>query len=159
MCEYCDQLKHIVTQSPTKVCPTCAKPLSVTDTSHTCSRCVLYALIYQNTFAHRWNDIQTALTATRHTQLHPSLNSPRPVQHTTPPRDRGKPSVPVVPITTALTRPRPKMIINLALTSHTLEAIQQVLMTTPASRHCSVTHISPPPPPRPCHLQCHRWTA
>ena len=103
---------------------TCAMHLSDTDAPHTCSRCVLYNLINQNTFAQRWNDIQVSLTSTRHQQLHPSLNSPQPVKHTTPPRDMGKPSVNVLPNTTDITRTRPNMQINLALTSHTLEAIQ-----------------------------------
>ena len=45
MYEYCDQLKHILTQSPATACPAYAKPLSATDTPNTCSSCVLYALI------------------------------------------------------------------------------------------------------------------
>ena len=66
------------------------------------------------------------------------------MKHTTPSRDKGKPSVSVVPLTTDTFRTRPNMFINLALTSHTLEAIQQVLTATPATNHCTTTHISYP---------------
>ena len=118
MCKYCDQLQHVLIPSPVTACPVCARPLFATDKPHICSRRVLYALIHQNTFANRWNDIQTASTATRPTQLHPSLNSPPPVPHIKPPRDRGNPSVAVLPITPAITRKRPKMITNLALTNY-----------------------------------------
>ena len=36
------------------------------------------------------------------------------------------------------------MFINLALTSHTLETIQQILTATPATNHCTTKHISHP---------------
>ena len=39
------------------------------------------------------------------------------------------------------------MIVDLALTSHTHEAIQQVLTATPAAHHCTTTHISHPTVP------------
>ena len=141
MCEYCDQLKHVLTQSPVTACPACARPLSATDTPHTCSSCVLYTLIHQNTFAQRWSDIQTPLTTTRHQQLHPSLNSPPPVKHTTPPSDNGKPSGAILPIPTDITRTQPNMLVNLALPTHTLAAIQQVLTATPISHQCTTTHV------------------
>ena len=66
------------------------------------------------------------------------------MKHTTPSRDKGKPSVSVVPLTTDTFRTRPNMFINLALTSHTIEAIQQVLTATPVTNHCTTTHISYP---------------
>ena len=43
-----------------------------------------------------------------------------------------------------MTRTRPKMIVNLALSPHTLEAIQQVLTARPATNHCTTTQISHP---------------
>ena len=46
MCEFCDQLKRVLTQSPTTACPACARPRSATDTPHACSRCVLYTIIH-----------------------------------------------------------------------------------------------------------------
>ena len=145
MCEYCDQLTHVLTPSPVTACPACTKPLSDTDTPHTCSRCVLYALIHQNTFAQRWSDIQTSHTPIRPQQIHASLNTPQPVKHITPPSDKGKPRVNVLPNTTAVIRTRPNIHLNLALTQHTLQAIQQVLTATPATRTCTTTHISHPP--------------
>ena len=142
MCEYCDQLKYVPTQSPATACPVYAKPNS--DTPSTCSDCVLYALIHQNTFVQRWNDVQTSLTTTRRQQIHPSLNYPQPVEHTTPPHDKGRPGVSVLATDTNTTQTWPNMFINLALTTHTLGGIRQVLMTTPASRLCTTTHISHP---------------
>ena len=138
MCEYCDQLKHVLTQSPVTACPARARPFFATDTPHTCSRCLLYALIHQNTFAQRWNDIQHMLTTTRPQQLHASLNTPQPVKHTSPPQDKEDPSVSDIPPKTATTRTHPTMIVDLAISSHTLEAIQQFMTATPAM------HISHP---------------
>ena len=144
MCEYCDQLQRALTASPVTACPACARPLSATDTPHTCARCVLYTLIHQNTFAHRWNDIQTVLTTTRHLQIHASLNTPQPVKHTAPPCDKEEPSVSVITPITANTRTHPTMSVDLALTSHALEAIQQFMTATPATNHCNTAHISHP---------------
>ena len=140
MYEYCDQIKHVLTQSPVTACPACAIPLSATDTPHTCSRCVLYALIHQNTFAHRWNDIQTTLTTTRHQQIHPSFNDPQPVKHTTPPRNNGRHSDSAIAINTTNTQTSTKLILNLVLTTHTINTIQQILTATPALRLCYLFH-------------------
>ena len=144
MCEYCDQLQRALTPSPVTACPVCARPLSATDTPHTCARCILYALIHQNTFAQRWNEIQQILTTTRPQQIHPSLNDPQPVRHTTPPRPKDTPSDSTTASNTVNTQTTTRMVINLALTTHTLQAIQQILIATPASRLCTTTHISHP---------------
>ena len=40
--------------------------------------CVVLALIHQNTFVERWNDIQNALAPDQKPQLHPSIKSPQP---------------------------------------------------------------------------------
>ena len=143
MCEYCAQLKHVLTQSSVTACQEFSRPLSATDKPHTCSRCVLYALIHQNTFAHRWDDIQHMLTTTRPQQIHASLNTPPP-KHTAPPHDKGEASISAVPPTTTTARTHPTMIVELALTSHTHEAIQQILKATPAANHCTTTHIPHP---------------
>ena len=66
------------------------------------------------------------------------------MKHTTPSRDKGKPSDSVLAINTDNTQTSTKLFINLVLTTHTLEAIQHILTATPASRLCTTTHISHP---------------
>ena len=144
MCEYCDQLQRVLTPSPVTACPACARPLSATDKPHTCSRCVLYALIHQNTFAQRWDDIQLMITTPRPQQIHASLNTPQPVTHKAPLPVHENPSVSSIPPNTITTRQHPIMVVDLALTSHTTEAIQQFITAHPAAHRCTTTHISHP---------------
>ena len=56
-------------------------------------------------------------------------------------RQGGGSSVSVVPPITDITRTRPKMIANLALTSHTLDSIQQILTATPTPNLFTTSHI------------------
>ena len=144
MCEYCDQLQRVLTPSPVTACPACARPLSAIAKPHTCSRCVLYALIHQNTFAQRWDDIQHMITTTRPQQIHASLNTPQPVPHTAPPRAKEEASVSAVPPITDVTPPRPQFRVHLAITSHSLAAITQVLAAVPTKNHCTTLHLSHP---------------
>ena len=143
MCEYCDQLKYVLTKSPVIDCPKCATPLTNTDIPSTCSGYFIYALIHQNAFAQRWNDIQTSLITTRHKHIHPSLNYPQPVEHATLPRDKDRHSKAVLATNTDTIQTR-VFSVNLALTTHKLGLIRQVLTSTPASRQCTKTHISNP---------------
>ena len=66
------------------------------------------------------------------------------MRHTTPPRHKDTPSDSTTAITTANTQTTTRMVINLVPTTHTLHAIQQILIATPASRLCTTTHISHP---------------
>ena len=49
-----------------------------------------------------------------------------------------------IAINTANTPTRTRLVVNLILTTHTLHAIQQILIATPASRLCTTTHLSHP---------------
>ena len=84
------------------------------------------------------------LTTTRPQQIHASLNTPQPVKHTAPPHDKGEASVSAVPPITDVTPPRPQVRVHLALTSHTLAAITQVLAAVPTKK--PLYTIAPPPP-------------
>ena len=84
MCEYCYLIRYVLTKSPTNDCPTCASPYPDDGIPSTYASCIIFALIHQNTFAERWNDIQNSLTPTQQQQLHPSLNNPQPDLHAVP---------------------------------------------------------------------------
>ena len=71
------------------------------------------------------------------------------MQHITPSHDKEEPSVSTVPPITDVTRQRPKLIVNIVLTSHTLEAIQQVMTATPAPNLYTTPHIAHPTLPLP----------
>ena len=53
MCEHCALLEHVITKSSTDDCPVCASPNPDDGSPSTCSDCVVFALIHQNTFAER----------------------------------------------------------------------------------------------------------
>ena len=144
MCEYCDLLHQVIRKSPTNDCPACAMPHTDANDLSTCLLCVLYALVHQNTFDQRWNDIQTSLTATRQQKVHSSLIYPKPVKNATPPRDKGRPSVLVLATKTDTTQTRTNIVINLTLTARTLGAIQQILRAIPTTNQCTIKHISHP---------------
>ena len=85
MCEYCDLLHRVICKSPTNDCPACTIPNTDANNLSTCPICVLYALVHQNKFSQRWNDIQTAVPTTRRAQINASLNSPQRMAQSTPP--------------------------------------------------------------------------
>ena len=141
MCEYCDLLQHVIRKSPTNDFLACAMPHTDANTLSTCSVYVLYALIHQNTFAQRWNDIQTAVTTAQRIQINASLNSPQRMECATPPRGRGIPIRSDVPTDTVTNQPSTHMSVNLALSKTTLGMIRQILITPPATHRCAREYI------------------
>ena len=144
MCEHCNLLRHLITKSHTKTCPACASPHAGSDTTSTCPKCVVCALLYQNTFDQRWTDIQTAANTTRPAQIYPSLNSPQPMAGAPDPGNRGRPNASVLATGTEPTPPSTHTTVNLALTKHTLDQIHQVLLTNTTSVQCPTIHIPHP---------------
>ena len=147
MCEYCDLFHHVIRTSPTKVCPACAMPNADANNLSTCPICVIYALLYQNMFAQRWNDIQTVVPTTRCAQIHASHNSLQRKECATSPHKRGLPIGSNVPTATVSTASSTHMFVNLALTENTLGTIRNILATLPATHRC--TNIPIPHPVMP----------
>ena len=144
MCEYCDLFHHVIRTSPTKVYPACAMPNADANNLSTCPICVIYALLYQNMFAQRWNDIQTVVPTTRCAQIHASHNSLQRKECATSPHKRGLPIGSNVPTATVSTASSTHMFVNLALTENTLGTIRNILATLPATHRCTNIHIPHP---------------
>ena len=103
-------------------------PYTDANTLSTCFVYVLYALVHQNAFSQRWNDIQTAVTTD--------------MECATPPRGRSIPIRSDVPTDTVTNQPSTHMSVNLALPKTTLGTIRQILIAPPATYRCAREHIS-----------------
>ena len=135
--EHCNLLRHIITRSHTNTCPACASPHEVTDTTSTCPDCVVYALLYQNTFNQRWTAIQTAANTIRPAQLYPSINSPPPMAGATAKSVYRRHNASIRNNSIAFVSPPAHMLVNLALSKHTLDELTQTLTVNPTNRNCN----------------------
>ena len=144
MCEHCALLQHIITKSSTDDCPACASPHTDDGSPSTCAGCVIFALIHHNTFAERWIEIQYDLAPAQPTQLHPSLNSQQHDLTASPTNQQDASSLSLAKPETYSTSPVLRIAINLVLSSHTKQAVQQVLAVNPSLPLCTTVHISHP---------------
>ena len=128
MCEYCTLLRYVLTKSQTNDCPACASLQPDEGIPSACASCVVYALINQNIFAERWNEMQHALAPAQQPQIYPSINGPQPGL---------RPSS----LKTHRASPPTHRAINLDLTERKLAKIRHVLTVTPNSNNCINVHI------------------
>ena len=140
MCKYCDLLRHVLTQSSRNACSSCASPYTGTEHPIIYSGCVVYALIHQNTFSQRWNEIQLIVTAIPSVQTHPSINSSHSIEETIPPRRQGILRFSSLATTTDSPQPLTRMTVNLITPPYTLEEIRQILTATPTSHQYTNVH-------------------
>ena len=148
MSEYCDLIRYVLPKSPTNVYPSCATPQSGADIPSIFSGCIIYALIHQNIFSQRWNDIQLAVTATPPAQIHTSLNSPQPIASTTTTQQLYGPHVLSQASKADLSPATTRRSVTLAMTTHTLGEIRHVLTTTLSSPLSTKVYIYHPAFPR-----------
>ena len=149
MCEHCALLRHVITKSSTNACPACASPHSDDGIPSTCTGCVIFAIIHQNTFAERSTELQHNLAPAQPSQLHPSLNSPQPGHRASPAQTYGA-STESSPV---LQPASPASVIrhctNIVLPLHTHTEIRQVLTSNPSSPKCTNIHLDHPTMPLP----------
>ena len=144
MCEHCALLRHVITKSSTNDCPACASPHTDDGIPSTCAGCIIFALIHQNTFAERWTALQHNLAPAPPSQLHPSLNSPQYDLIASPTTQQDASSLARVKPHQDSTSPVLRTTINLLLSSHTQQAVQQVLAANPSSPLSTTVHIFHP---------------
>ena len=144
MCEHCALLRYVLTKSPTNGYPACASTHPDDGNPSTCASCAIFALIHQNTFAKRWNDIQNALVVDHQPQLHPSLDSLQPGISSSSPTSYGASPL-FIPVTNpASPAPIVRYSINLILPPHAHVELQKVFTVNLSSNLCTMIHIAHP---------------
>ena len=144
MCEHCALLRHVITKSSTNDCPTYASQHTDDWIPFTCAGCTIFALIHQNTFAERWTELQHNLASAQPTRIHPSLNSQQHDLFASPTNRQDTSSPPLANPKPESTSSVLRTAINLVLSSHNRQAVQQVLANIPSSNLCTTVHISYP---------------
>ena len=144
MCEHCALLRHVITKLSTDDCPACASPYTDNGSPSTCASCIIFALIHQNTFVERWNDMQHGLAPDRSSQLHPSLNSPQPDHSVSPAQTYGASPESTNVLQLASSASVIRHCTNLVLSPHTHIEIQTVQTSNPSSPLCTKIHLDYP---------------
>ena len=102
MCDQCAPLRsHKHRHSPAlanhSVCGACNLTSDTINTPHPCPACIVYALLHQNTFLTRWDDIITTAPPASPLQAHRSIHHPTPPPSALP-INPNRPPTPTTPL-------------------------------------------------------------
>ena len=144
MCDHCTLLRsHKLRHGPIlanhSVCGACALPSDSISTPQPCPACIVYALLHQNTFLKRWNDITTTAPPASPLQAHRSVYHPTSAPSTMSIHSRRPPAM-NTPVPRHVSQP----LIDLTLTVHTIAAIEAVLPVDKLTRTTAHIHIAHP---------------
>ena len=134
--------RHCPTLANHSVCGACNLTSDTIPTPHPCSTCIVYALLHQNTFLKRWDDITATAPPASPLQAHRSIHHPTPTPYALPIHMHHSPAT-----TTPLLRHVSQPLIDLTLTAHTIAAIEAVLPVdnpTLPTAHIHITHPTIP---------------
>ena len=147
MCDQCALLcshKHRHSPAPANhsVCGACTLTSDSIPPPRPCPACIIYALLYQNTFLIRWDDITATAPPSSPLQAHRSIHHPTPPPSALPIHPH-RPPAPTISLPHHVSQP----LIDLTLTAHTIAAIEAVMLvdtSTHPNTHIHITHPTIP---------------